>query len=363
MIVKDEAKNIERCLASVKDVVDCYVIDDTGSTDGTPDLIKKVMDKYKIPGKIYYTPWQDFGYNREQALQHVNGDADYAMFIDADEELKYNDASIFTNLTADSYIIYKEDYGRSFRHAGLVKVNSCGWHWHGAVHNEIIPDSQPVEKILLGACIVHHGGGAKKRGLTFPEAGAKEAAILEAELKKDPTNARNQYYLGQAYRNAREWQKSYDAYVRRISMGGWEEEVFQAILQASFLKWTITQEFPAGHFLSAYQFMPTRAEGLYHLVRYYRKQEAYNLAYMFAKIGVKIPYPEGAMTVIEDVYEWKMLYELATAACKTKRYGEAVELCDRLLSEGKLPKADVKRVKANRKIASKLNKVAVVKGA
>ena len=40
MIVKNEMANIERCLRSVADHIACWVIGDTGSTDGTQDFIR-----------------------------------------------------------------------------------------------------------------------------------------------------------------------------------------------------------------------------------------------------------------------------------------------------------------------------------
>ena len=45
MIVKNEAETIKRCIDSVKDHIDYLVICDTGSTDGTQDLIKEIMDE------------------------------------------------------------------------------------------------------------------------------------------------------------------------------------------------------------------------------------------------------------------------------------------------------------------------------
>ena len=40
MIVRSEAAIIERCLASVAPYIDSYLILDTGSDDGTPELIE-----------------------------------------------------------------------------------------------------------------------------------------------------------------------------------------------------------------------------------------------------------------------------------------------------------------------------------
>ena len=52
MIVKNEAPNIERCLASVAPFINYYVICDTGSTDNTKEIIKKFFDEKGIPGEI-----------------------------------------------------------------------------------------------------------------------------------------------------------------------------------------------------------------------------------------------------------------------------------------------------------------------
>ncbi|HBY69284.1 MAG TPA: glycosyl transferase, partial [Flavobacteriaceae bacterium] len=48
MIVKNESAIIKRCLDSVKQHIDYWVIFDTGSTDNTKDLIKDYLSS--IPG-------------------------------------------------------------------------------------------------------------------------------------------------------------------------------------------------------------------------------------------------------------------------------------------------------------------------
>ena len=47
MIVKDESHIIKECLKSMLPYIDRYDITDTGSTDGTPELIKEFMDEHE----------------------------------------------------------------------------------------------------------------------------------------------------------------------------------------------------------------------------------------------------------------------------------------------------------------------------
>ena len=56
MIVKNESKVIERCLASVLPVIDHWMILDTGSTDGTQEKIREFFNNVGIPGELHEEP-------------------------------------------------------------------------------------------------------------------------------------------------------------------------------------------------------------------------------------------------------------------------------------------------------------------
>ena len=53
MIVKNEEKNLERCLSSVKDLFDEIIIVDTGSNDNTKEIAKEFTDN------IYDFEWKN----------------------------------------------------------------------------------------------------------------------------------------------------------------------------------------------------------------------------------------------------------------------------------------------------------------
>lgn len=85
LIVKNEARHIERCLASVRDLVDEIVLVDTGSTDDTVALAKAAAGETPlIVGEFAWI--HDFSAARNYALSLATGD--WALWIDADEELR-----------------------------------------------------------------------------------------------------------------------------------------------------------------------------------------------------------------------------------------------------------------------------------
>ena len=88
MIVKNEAHVILRLLESVSSIIDYWAIADTGSTDGTQDIITNFFKEKNIPGEIIQIDWKDdFSYARNIALKAVESKVDYGIWIDADEQL------------------------------------------------------------------------------------------------------------------------------------------------------------------------------------------------------------------------------------------------------------------------------------
>jgi glycosyltransferase involved in cell wall biosynthesis len=80
MIVKDEAANLPRCLASVKDLADEIVVIDTGSSDDTPTIAEAAG------AKVNFLIWgDDFASARNTSLDHAT--QDWVLVLDADETL------------------------------------------------------------------------------------------------------------------------------------------------------------------------------------------------------------------------------------------------------------------------------------
>ena len=77
-MVKNEEGVLQRMIDSVKDVVDEFIIVDTGSTDRTKEIIAKY-------GKVYEIPFENFVTTKNKSLDLATGE--YILFMDADEVL------------------------------------------------------------------------------------------------------------------------------------------------------------------------------------------------------------------------------------------------------------------------------------
>ncbi|TIP00923.1 MAG: glycosyltransferase, partial [Mesorhizobium sp.] len=106
MIVKNEMANLQRCLGAVVDHIDCWVIGDTGSTDGTQDYIRAFFADRDLPGELHQFPFENFEQARNAALDHAYASSlvyDYLLFDDADMELVVEDASFRAQLDCPGY--------------------------------------------------------------------------------------------------------------------------------------------------------------------------------------------------------------------------------------------------------------------
>jgi len=358
MIVKNEVKVLPRLIRSVKDYIDYYVIVDTGSTDDTIELIRREMGAYGIEGEVHERPWVNFGVNRQQALELALAadKTDWLLFIDADEELGVSDPKFFEKLEPGvSYEIEKHQVDVRYAVNHLVNIRSTVHRWAGRVHNYllVVDGDQRLDLRKDVWIVYHHMQGAKSHGVTQEEKFLRDAKVLEEELAADPNDERSQYYLAQSYRDAGKLERALEAYRKRVPMEGWDEEQFMAQLEAGRLCVELekSEAEVLAALLGAYNLRPTRAEPLFELAHYYRSKKNYAMASLFAKAGVQTPIPKDRLFVVESVYSWRLLDELAVATYWTRDYATSKQACETLLERVErglvIPEEDVERIRYN----------------
>ena len=360
MIVKNEAHVIERCLASVIPLIDYWVICDTGSTDGTQEKIKKFFKNVGIDGELHECPWKDFGHNRSEALEYAQKTkTDYALMIDADEVLVFepgfDPAKFKETLTADLYNIFAH-FGQTRYHRPQLTSNKKPFYYRGVLHEYVDCKADiGTRDFARGFMNTPIQDGARS---SDPEKYKKDAIKFEEALASGTVEEKDfnryHFYLAQSYRDSQQWQKAMDAYLKRADLGGWNEEVFYSLYQAGRIMEIL--EKPVDNIIQiyfrAYQSAPWRAESLWAAARLCRAFSRFDQGYRFAKQGLKVRYPEGALFVGQGIYEWAILDEFAIAAYWTGNYRESRIATMQLLQQNKFPADQKERIEANLKFAS-----------
>ena len=142
IITKNEAKNIERCILSLQNVVDEILVLDNGSTDSTIEIAKN------LGARVENTTWK--GYSETKDLGNNLAKNNYILSIDADEALSEELQNQIINIKQSLRIDHAYQFNRLTNYCGKW-IKHCGWYpdtklriwsreagkWQGEIHEEI----------------------------------------------------------------------------------------------------------------------------------------------------------------------------------------------------------------------------------
>lgn len=177
LIVKNEEEMLEPCLKSLQGVVDEIIVVDTGSTDGTIDIIKK------YDCNLQHFEWiNDFAAARNYAKSFATGD--FMLVIDADERVEPSCVPGFrqfveredfdigviplhqaTSKTAEFEAVVSGEE-RSGNPVLLPRVLTLqrDWEYEGAIHETPSREMQSWARYMFVPLhVIHHGADTEWR--------------------------------------------------------------------------------------------------------------------------------------------------------------------------------------------------------
>lgn len=211
-IALNEAKHVERWVAATKDA-DVRVVCDTGSTDGTAELLEAAG---VIVHRISVNPWR-FDVARNAALSLVPADVDVCLSLDLDEVPNPN---FFKKVRKQ----WRPDTnkGNHWLNTGSSWLadrlhSRKGWRWVSPCHEvtEWYGDGIP-NVVMVDAEIRHLPDDSKSRGQYLP--------LLEMAAKETPHDPRMWVYLCREYYYHSMWQRVIDTANEAMNRDPWPPE-------------------------------------------------------------------------------------------------------------------------------------------
>lgn len=92
MIVRNEEAHLERCLRSIRPFVEEICVVDTGSTDRTPEIARRYVDRFEVDtSHVVDGVLMDFAAARNLSYDLASPDVPWRMWMDADDFLRGGD--------------------------------------------------------------------------------------------------------------------------------------------------------------------------------------------------------------------------------------------------------------------------------
>src|SRR5690625_1188927 len=296
MIVKNEEEVLERCLHSVKDLVDEINIVDTGSTDNTIDIAKKFTNC------VYHFDWTGkFKDARNESFNKAT--KDYIFYLDADDVLLEDDRKKFKKLketldpSIDSVSMYYnagiDEFGNvslKYRRNRLVKREKQ-FKWKGDCHNFLEVSGYIVNSNIA---VTH-----KKTSHSI----GRNLNIYQKKIEnKEEFMPRDYFYYGNELRENGHYEEAIENYSKHLSLNdGWiEDKVYSCIYRADCYRLSGNSEDELESLFASFNFSKTpRPEACSRIGYHFQQKREFNSAIFWYKL---------ATTIEEDPNKWSFTY-------------------------------------------------------
>ena len=238
IMVKNAGSQFESMLKSNFHLIDEWTVLDTGSTDETIDIVKRVLVGKKR-GNLFQEPFINFRESRNRCLQLAQKRCKYILTLD-DTYVVKGDLRGFLNQVrgdqfADSFSLFIESYDNQYASNRIIQ-SSSELRYIYKIH-EVITDKHNLNVIVPMECAYiddKHSSYMEERSNARKQLDLK---LLYEEMEDNPMEPRTYYYLGNTYKMMGEHEKAFFNYMKRSEIGnaGFIQERVDATFEAGRL--------------------------------------------------------------------------------------------------------------------------------
>ena len=321
IMVKNGGQQFEDMLRTNLPLIDEWTILDTGSTDGTLEIINKMLVGQKR-GNLFQEPFINFRDSRNRLIELAGKRCKYILMLDDTYRIEGNLRGFLTDMRgdqkSDSLSLYIKSDDVEYSSNRILKTNrnlKYLYRIHEVIQehdnmNVIIPN---YEANILDGRFEY----MEERTMARKELDLK---LLYDELEEDPDNPRTHYYLAQTYNIIGDYENSYKWYLARMNHNrpGFLQEkidsIFEAARKANFnlgKPWAECEQL----YLRAYELDKSRPDSLYFLGVHYYLEGSRQIAYNYFKKGFELGYPVHCQYSLKPTLSYYFLPKFLTELC------------------------------------------------
>jgi predicted O-methyltransferase YrrM len=346
IMVKNGGEQFEQMLRDNFDLIDRWTILDTGSTDNTIDIIKKVLVETK-KGQLYQEPFINFKDSRNRLLDLAGDSCKYTLMLDdtyvIKGQLRQFLNTVRSDQFSDSFSLYIKSDDVEYGSNRILKTNRKLRYWY-RIHEVIQSDNNNNVIVPLIDSNIFDGRFEYMENRTMDRK-LLDIKLLFEELTDDPDNPRTHYYLGQTYNLLNDHKSAFKWMMERVNHKneGFQQEKVDACFEAARIadfKLNKPWEEVEPIYKRAYELDKERPDSLYFLGIHYYLEGNMKVAYDYFKKGFEIGYPLHKQYGLKPTLSFHFLPKFLARICYQLEDYKTGEECSKLFLQHNKPGDD-----------------------
>jgi uncharacterized protein YbcV (DUF1398 family) len=334
MIIKNGGPSLEKVLNENKSIIDRWCILDTGSTDGTQEVIKRVLKDKK--GTLYEEPFVDFKVSRNRCLDLAEMNCKFIMMLDDTYSIRGDLRSFLNEVRgdqfSDSFSLLIQSDDTEYYSNRIIKSRTKLRYIH-TIH-EVITNENNINVTVpsyKANIFDHRSDYMEERTMNRKKF---DLQLLFKEVEDFPDDPRALYYIAQTYGCIGDEKGKADYFEKRIAhpVQGYIQEKIDACFELArcynFKISPVTKEPLNGRplsleewkicemlYLQSYSLDSKRPDSLYFIGIHYYLEKIYNTAYRYFKMAFEVGYPINSQYSLKPTLSYHFLPKFLAEVC------------------------------------------------
>lgn len=321
IMVKNGGELFEKVLTENLPIIDRWTILDTGSTDGTQDIVRKVLKNKK--GQLFEEPFINFRDSRNRCLDLAGNNCKYNLMLDDTYIIRNNLRSFLNTVRGDQFassfslLILSDDVEY---YSNRITISERKLRYMYKIH-EVIQDTNNDTNVV----VPKNAGFVEDLRAPYMEKRTMDRKMYDLKLlyemvQEDPQNPRHYYYLAQTYNLLEDYNNAAFWFHKRATseLKGHKQEAVDSWFELARIynfklnrPWNDCEEI----YKKAYEADPSRPEALYFIGIHYFLEGNKALAFEYFSKAFAIGYPIHAQFSLKPTLSYHFNPKFLTPLC------------------------------------------------